>query len=425
MVNEITPDAGTAPVAPVAPVAARPPLGAAYWRLLTSSAFSNLADGVLKIVLPLVAIQHTRSPTLIAGLALALSLPWLLFALQAGALADRVDRRRAMLFANCLRTLLMATLTLTAALDVGSIWLLYAVAFCVGVAETVYDTSAQSIVPQLVHRDQLARANGRLYGTELTANQFVGPALAGLLVAAGAIAAFAVPTALWALAVAALVLVPGTFRTERKTPATTMRADIAEGLRYLWNHRLLRTLAAMVGVSNFAFNAAFAVLVLYAVGPSSAMGLSEGAFGLLMTTMAIGSLLGSFAAEWMERRLGRARTLTLTILTSTLSFGIPSLTANPYLVGAGFAVTGAGIVVWNVITVSLRQRIVPNELLGRLNSGYRLIAWGTMPLGAAAGGALAQFAGVRVVFVAATVVVLGTLVGMRVVTDERIRAAEG
>ncbi|TDC08696.1 MFS transporter [Streptomyces sp. 8K308] len=413
MTNESTPAA-----------VARPPLGPAYWRLLTSSAFSNLADGVLKVVLPLVAIQYTRSPTLVAGLSLALSLPWLLFALQAGALADRVDRRRAMLLANCLRTLLMASLVLAAALDAGSIWALYAVAFCVGVAETVYDTSAQSIVPQLVHRDQLARANGRLYAAELAANQFVGPMVAGLLVAAGAVAAFAAPTALWAVALAALLLVPGTFRTERDGPATTMRADIAEGLRYLWGQRLLRTLAAMVGVTNFAFNAAFAVFVLYAVGPMSAMGLSEGAFGVLMTTLAAGSLVGSFAAEWAERALGRARALSLTVLTSVLSLAIPALTANPYLVGAGFAVSGVGIVIWNVITVSLRQRIVPNGLLGRLNSGYRLIAWGTMPLGAAAGGALGQLLGLRAVFAIAAALTLLTLAGMAVVTEQALRSAE-
>ncbi|MDT0323574.1 MFS transporter [Streptomyces millisiae] len=414
MTNETTPAAAVA----------RPPLGPAYWRLLTSSAFSNLADGVLKVALPLVAIQYTRSPTLIAGLSLALSLPWLLFALQAGALADRLDRRRAMVFANCLRTLLMAALALAVALDAGSVWLLYAVAFCVGVAETVYDTSAQSIVPQLVHRDQLARANGRLYAAELAANQFVGPAVAGLLVAAGAVAAFAAPTALWAVAVAALLLVPGTFRTERTGPATTMRADIAEGLRYLWNQRLLRTLAAMVGASNFASNAAFAVLVLYAVGPTSAMGLTEGGFGVLMTAMAVGSLLGSFVAEWAERALGPARALSLTVLTSALALAVPALTADPYLVGAGFAVSGVGIVIWNVITVSLRQRIVPNGLLGRLNSGYRLIAWGTMPLGAVAGGVLAQLFGLRAVFAITAVVVLLTLVGMAVVTDAALRSAE-
>ncbi|MFD1499777.1 MFS transporter, partial [Streptosporangium lutulentum] len=162
-----------------------PPLGIAYWRLWTSSGLSNLADGIFKIALPLVAIRFTDSPTLIAGLTFALTLPWLLFALQAGALADRLDRRRAMLCANTVRAVLLAALTLTVVVGIGSIWALYIIAICVGVAETVYDTSAQSILPQVVSRDLLSRANGHLHAAELAANQFVGPPLGGFLVAAG------------------------------------------------------------------------------------------------------------------------------------------------------------------------------------------------------------------------------------------------
>jgi MFS family permease len=178
------------------PRAGRLPLGVAYWRLWTSSGLSNLADGIVKIALPLVAIRFTDSPTLIAGLTFALTLPWLLFALPAGALTDRLDRRRAMLGANGVRAALLVVLVLTVLVDIGSIWVLYAVALWIGAAETIYDTSAQSILPQVVSRDRLSRANGRLYAAELTANQFVGPPLGGFLVALGAAMAFATPAAL-------------------------------------------------------------------------------------------------------------------------------------------------------------------------------------------------------------------------------------
>ncbi len=256
-----------------------------------SSAMSNLADGIVKVALPLVAIRFTDSPTLIAGLAFALMIPWLLFALPAGALADRLDRRRAMVGANTVRAVLLAALVLTVITGIGSIWVLYAVAFCIGIAETIYDTSAQSIMPQLVSRDLLSRANARLFAAELTANEFVGPPLSGVLVAAGVALAFATPAALWVLAVAVLLLVPGTFRVEREQ-RTTMRRDIAEGVRFLWRHHLLRTLAAMVGVNNFATNAIWAILVLYAVGPGSAIGLSEPTYGLLLSAVTAGSLFG-------------------------------------------------------------------------------------------------------------------------------------
>lgn len=412
------------PHTPPPPPRPRPaPLGAAFWNLWTSSALSNLADGVLKTALPLVALRFTDSPALIAGVPFALTLPWLFFSLPAGALADRLDRRRTMLGANLARALLLGVLALSLALDLGSVWLLYAVALCVGVTETLYDTSAQSILPQVVGRDRLPRANGRLHAAELTANQFLGPPLGGLLAAVGAAAAFTAPASLWLVAVGALLLVRGRFRTGRAVPAT-LRADIAEGLRFLWRDRILRSFAAMVGVSNFASNAAFTVFVLFAVGPGSPMGLSEPAYGLLMTAVAAGSVIGALGAGRIERLVGRTRALRACVLTFAVLVGLPALTADPVLVAAGFFAGGLGIAVWNVVTVSLRQRITPDPLLGRVNSAYRLLAWGTMPLGAAAGGLLAEFLGLTWVFATMGLLSLGLLIGLARLDDASLAAAE-
>ncbi|WP_306369304.1 MFS transporter [Nocardiopsis sp. CC223A] len=398
-------------------------LGRPFWSLWTSSSLSNLADGVLKIALPLAALRFTDSPLLIAGVSLALSLPWLLFSLPAGALADRLDRRRIMLAANTGRALLAALLALSVATGTGGIWVLYAVALGVGVTETLYDTSAQSILPQLVPRDRLDRANGRLHATEMAMNQFVGPPLGGLLVATGLALSLAAPAALWLVAIGALLLVRGRFRVERER-STTMGSDIAEGLRYLWRHRMLRAFAAMVGISNFASNAAFAVFVLYAVGPDSPMGLTEPAYGVLLTASALGVILGSLSASRVVGLLGRSLSMRVCAVTFVVLVGVPALTANPYLVGAGFFVGGLGIAVWNVTTVSLRQRITPDRLLGRLNSGYRLLAWGTMPLGAAAGGIIAQFAGLTWVFASMGALSAVVLVWLLFISDADMDRAE-
>ncbi|WP_019810758.1 MFS transporter [Saccharomonospora halophila] len=401
------------------------PLGVAYRWLWSSSALSNLADGVVKVALPLVAVQYTRSPTLIAGLAVALVLPWLLFALPAGAFADRFDRRRLMLGANTVRVALSAAGILAVALDVGSIWLLYGLAFGLGTAETVYDTSAQSILPRIVQRDHLSRANSRLFGVELTTNQFLGPPLAGFLVAIAVAVTFAAPAALWALALVALLFVRGSFGTAETGARTRLRADIVEGLRFLRRHRLLRALAVLTGTVNFATNAVFTVFVLFAVGSSSAMGLSEPAYGVLFATTAVGSLIGSLVADRVERVLGRGRTLRLALLTSALLVGIPAVTTNPVLIGAVFLTGGVGMMLWNVVAVSLRQRITPDRLLGRLNSSYRLLAFGTMPLGAMVGGALAELVGLRWVFgTMALLVLLALLGGMKTLTDEAMDTAE-
>ncbi|HEY3872608.1 MAG TPA: MFS transporter [Actinocrinis sp.] len=224
----------------------RPALGRDYWRLWSADGVSNLADGTLKVALPLVAIGYTRSPALIAGLSFAFTLPWLLFALPAGALVDRIDRRRAMLRANSVRAAAVAGLVLVVLAGAGSVWALYVVALCVGTAETVYDTAAQSMVPRIVPRELLSRANGRLFAVELAANEFVGPPLAGLLVAVGVIVSLTTPLGLWAVALAAMLLLRGNFQAQR-TERTTLRADIAEGLRFVWHNRLLRTLSAMTG----------------------------------------------------------------------------------------------------------------------------------------------------------------------------------
>jgi MFS family permease len=403
------------------------PLGASFWKLWSASALSNLADGLVKVALPLIAVTLTDAPGLVAGVTLAVTLPWLLFALPAGALADRVDRRLAMVRADLVRAATVAVLAVTAGLglesSVAAIWALYAAALLLGTAETVYDTCAQSMLPQVVPRDRLPRANGRLIAAELTANEFVGPPLGGLLVATGIAAAFATPAALWVAAVGALLVLRGSFAVPRREP-TTLRADVAEGLRYLWHHRLLRTLAAMTGLFNLATNATFAVFVLYAVGTNSAMGLTGATYGLLLATLAAGNLIGALLADPIIGRLGRSRSLFLGILGGVGLVGVPALTTNPLVIAAAFVIGGLTNALWNVVAVSLRQRITPDRILGRINSSYRLVAWGTRPLGAAAGGLLGQLLGLRAVFAIAAALILVTLLGMTQVTETAISTAE-
>ena len=207
-------------------------------------------------------------------------------------------------------------------------------------------------------------------------------------------------------------------------PRTTVRADIAEGMRFLVRHRVLRTLAVMVGVSNLASSATGAVLVLWAVGPLSAMGLTEAQYGLLLTALAVGAVLGSLVATRVAARLGRTATLAISIVTSTLALAAPALTTDGWLVAGANALAGFGVAVWNVVTVSLRQRLTPDALLGRVNSAYRLLAWGTVPLGAGLGGLVGETWGLRWAFVLAALVSLTTLALLPLVR-ERADGAPG
>lgn len=398
-------------------------LGANYWRLWASSAASNLADGVFWIAFPLFAIQLTDSPVLIAGVSVVSRLPWLVFVLFAGALADRLDRRRTMVAVAMLRTGVAAGLAVGIAVGIVNLPVLYVTAFVLGMGETLFDTAAQSIMPSVVGRDQLSRANGRLYAVELTMNQFVGPPLGGILAALGIALAFAGSALAFAVGAVGLVLLSGTFRPAPAATKSNIFEDIREGLAYLSRHRLLRTLALMVGIMNLAATAAFAVFVLYAVEPGP-MGLDEVGFGILMTSMAFGSLAGSLLVERAELRLGRARLLAITIVVSAVTIAMPGLTTSAWLVGAAFAASGVAIVMWNVVTVSLRQRIVPDRLLGRVNASYRLLAWGSQPIGALLGGIAGELLGLPAVFVLSGIACGALMLGMRIVTDAAITAAE-
>ena len=400
------------------------PLGRRYWTLLVSSGLANLADGIFVLAVALVAVKLTRSPGLVAGVALAARLPWLFVALPAGALADRLDRRRTMLAANLVRVALLGTLAAAVATDVATIGLLYGVSLGLGVAEVLFDTSSQTLMPAVVDKEQLTKANGNLFAVEMVMNQFAGPPLGGLLVAVSAGLALAAGAGLYAVAAVALALIPGAYRTTRTGPPTRLRADIAEGLRYLVGSRLLRTLGLLLGAQNLLMTAQAAIFVLYATSDAYGLGLSDAGVGLLFSAMAVGGFLGSFVATPLERHLGRSRALLVSVVCSGTALLVPGLTRNVPLVAASGLLSGAATI-WNVITVSLRQRIIPDHLLGRVNSAYRLLGWGSMPIGAGLGGLLAEAFGVRPVFLIAGALLLCLVVPLRlVVTDTAIAEAE-
>src|SRR4051794_33998785 len=256
-------------------------LGRNFRCLLAAAATANLADGIFQVALPLVALGVTRDPGAFAAVTLVGRLPWLLVALPAGALADRLDRRRTMVRVDVARVAVLGALAAVVAAGRQELWTLYVVAFALGIGETLHDTAAQSVLPSIVGPDDLARANSRQYAVELSANQFVGPPLGGLLAAATLAGALSASVVGYALAAVALSLLVGSFRPRRTGEVTPLREDIAAGVRSLAGHRLLRILAICVGINNLASTAMMAVLPLFAVRPGP-VGLSATGYGLLL-----------------------------------------------------------------------------------------------------------------------------------------------
>ena len=383
-------------------------LGSNFYKLWVASAISNFGDGVRLTAIPLLAASLTRDPGLIAGVSFASSVPWLLFALTAGALVDRLDRRHTMWTMQVFRMVLMAGLGIAVLLDLTSAGLLvtlYVVSFFLGVAEVMFDNAAQAIMPSVVHKDQLQVANGRLFAAEEVLNRFAGPPAGSFLFVAAMALPFIVDAVSFGLGALLILSMTGSHRPERDAaaPPTKIRADVAEGLRWLWNHKLLRTLAIMTGVHNLTSNATFSLFVLYAL---EILDLSAEGFGILLAAMAVGGLVGSLAGPRLARLFGDGVSFYVITLGAAGVNLVIGLTSSALVVGGVSIVFGVGITWWNVIAVSLRQSVVPDRLLGRVNSVYRLLAWGTMPLGAALGGFLGGLFGLRSPYFFSTVVLV-------------------
>ena len=372
----------------------RPPgLDSRYWRLWGAVASSNLGDGLVSLALPWLATLLTRDPLAIAGVALATRLPWLLFSLQAGVLSDRLDRVRLMAGANTARTVIALGVTAAVLLDVATLPLLYLAAFGLGMCEVVFDNTSQALLPALVPRERLERANGNLMGAQMVIADLVARPLAGAIVGFSLALPFAIDAATAAVSAALIATVGGTQRPAVPTAAPgtptparpTMRSQIAEGLAWLWDHRLLRTLAIALGLMNGAGAAMMATIVLFA---QEVLLLDGFGFGLLLASGSIGGLLGTVLAPPLTQRIGGGRSLMLTVAVPVVSATAIAITSNAVVAGIGFGVYTFTAVMWNVVTVSLRQTLIPDALLGRVNSVYRFLGWGMMPIGTLLGGLL-------------------------------------
>jgi MFS family permease len=375
-------------------------LGPAFWRLFAASASSNLADGINRVALPLLAATLTRDPVPVAALTALAFLPWLLFALPAGAVVDRVDRTRAMAAANTARALALAALAATVLTGSVSLPVLYAVAFAVGVAETVYDSAARAVLPQVVRRDQLDRGNGLLTVGETAGEGFLGAPVGSALFAL-AVAAPLLTTSGGFLLGAVLVLgIAGTHRPERSDsrPRTTIRRDVAEGVAWLWRHRFLRGLTVVSATTSLLQSMTTGVLVLYAL---ETLDIGEAGFGLLLAASGVGAVVGGLVAAPLAARIGRSATLVAGAALAAVMTGALGLTTDGIVAGVLFGLGATGVMFWNVLSMSLRQALIPEELFGRVQGAYRTLVWGGIPLGALAGGLLAGATSVPTVFQAA------------------------
>ncbi|MCR8548990.1 MFS transporter [Salipiger sp. P9] len=355
-----------------------------YRLLFAAGALTNLGDGMIVLALPWLATLMTRDPVAIAAVAAAGRLPWLLFALPAGVIIDRTDRRKLIARADLLRASIVTAILLLALGEPvpGAVWALAGLAFLLGSAEVLRDNAAQTILPALVAPEDLEAANGQLWSAEQLTGQFIGPPLAGVLIAAG----IGLP---FGLDVAALVLAAGLVWLIALKPEIPVQARffkaMAEGIAFMRDDRALLRLAVVLGAANFLATMTITVQVLFA---QEVLELSAAAFGVVLSVAAAGAITGSLTAPHLTRLLGVQRCLYLSMATWALGYGAIGLSGSGLVMAPALFVVMSAAMLWNVITVSWRQRRIPPALLGRVNSIYRFFGWGSMPLGALAGGAV-------------------------------------
>lgn len=371
-------------------------LGPAFWRLWWANAVSYAGDGALVSALPLFAVTVTRDPRLIALVSAAMFVPWLLLSLPAGAIVDRHDRVALMWRSQVVQFAVIGTATVLVMTHAAGVAVLAGAGFLLGCAEVVFSNSAQSVLPQLVPADLLPRANGNQQIVLTIGETFVGPPLGSALFAVRAALPFGLDALSFAGSAALLAGLPRAGRPALPGGDQPMRVQIAEGVRWLARHRLLRTVALLLGAANFSSQMGQATLVLLA---TQTLHVGTRGYGLLWTAAAVGSVLGGLINPAITRRLGLLPSLTMAMVAFAAVYAGIGLSPDFAVAAALMTFEGFFVTMWNIVTVTLRQRIVPAELLGRVNSVYRMTGWGLMPLGALAGGFVAAVAGLRAPYV--------------------------
>ena len=381
-------------------------LGSRFWSLWAAFTTSNLGDGLSLVAFPLLAITLTDDARLVAVVSMARFLPFLVVGLPAGVVLDRSDRRVLAMVAQVGRAAALGFMALAIANGSATITLTAVVAFAVGVGEVMVDGGLPALVREVVRQDQLEVANSRFSATQTVSNMFIGPPVGALLFGVDAALVFVVAAVLYLAAVVVLTRVSGSFKAEPDEDGeaeTSLMKQMTVGLKYVWGHPVLRPLALTVAAFAFVGEAGNAVHVILV---TERFGLSELGYGLIVAVDGVFSVIMSFFVAGVVRRKSH---------TFSMRFAIVAFLISAWLMG--FTTVVAGLVLaaivgglsdpsWNVVSGTIRQRLVPDEVFGRMMTAYLFIAWSVQPLGALVGGVIAEEWGPQWVFVLS-----GTVVG--------------
>ena len=365
----------------------------AFNRMWTSSIVSNLSDGVMVAAVPLLAISLTDSPVLISAIGAMVMLPWLLFAIPIGALVDRLDRRFILAGANAIRSGVVGILALIIALDHVTIYWLLVAAFIIGICEVASDTTAQSLIPQILEEKDFEKGNSRLQISETVIQGFIGAPISGFIYAFAIYLPFFINSlgfavsALFALSIPVKYLQDVRIEEAEKTSRHFV-SDMKFGITYLYSQKILRRLVVTTASIGLCYSMGSATMVLFII---KELELPEKYFGVFLAVQGVGAIAGALIASRMSSKFGRSEVMTFAIVASSFVLLFQGFSPNIYIFVALGTFGGFVISQWNVLLMATYQTVIPNELYGRIHGTRRTLVWGTMPIGSLIGGFLASF----------------------------------
>lgn len=366
-------------------------LGATFNKLWSAAMFSKFADGLVGAAIPLLAATLTRDSVLISIQANMMLLPWLFFAIPIGALMDRLNRRLSMLLVQGTRVAIGATIASLMITGQMNLWLLMLLTFIFGISEVVYDTATQSTIPSLLKGSQLERGNSRLQIADTIMQSFIGVPLGAIIFALVAFTPFMGISVCYVIAIILVSSISSkamqNVRASDAPKRSTLRAEMKEGLLYLWKDKVLFRLVVTTGAVGFCYALGQSTLVLFILDH---LHVPEASYGLLMIPLAVGALAGAFASPLLSARFGRSQTLAYSLPVSALTLLLAGLAPDATWYMAATLLHGFFIAQWNILLMSTYHAMIPNEIFGRIHGTRRTLVWGLMPIGGLIGGFLGK-----------------------------------
>jgi MFS family permease len=368
-------------------------MGPAFNRMWASSIVSNLSDGILIAAAPLLAISLTDSTVLISAIGAMVMLPWLLFAIPIGVLVDRIDRRFILAGANATRSAVVGLLALLIATEHVSIYWLLLSAFVIGVCEVAADTTAQSLIPQILEEKNFEKGNSRLQISETVIQGFVGAPLSGFIYAIAISLPFFINSLGFAISALLALSIPIKYLQDVRSDNAPKEkknfiADMKFGIRYLYNEKVLRRLVVTTASIGVCYSMGTATMVLFII---EELELPKQLFGVILTIQGLGAIAGAFVAPRLSEKLGRSHVMTFGIVSSSVVLLLQGFSNNIYIFVALATFGGFAISQWNILLMATYQTVIPNELYGRIHGTRRTLVWGMMPIGSLLGGVLAHY----------------------------------